>query len=81
MDRLLALWQNMTTEQLVVTLLIASNIGLWIKVGFLSAKYQLVNACLISHSWVIRLKLGVKTIKAHRSGDFELVQPIDEIEE
>ena len=43
-------------------------------------KYNLLNAGLITHAWVIRLKLGVKTLKKHRSGDVELVQPIDEID-
>ncbi len=43
-------------------------------------KYELVNDGLLSHAWIIRLKLGVKTLKKHRSGDVELVQPIDEIE-
>ena len=80
MDKLILLWQNMTTEELVITLLIASNVGLWIKIGFLSGKYHLLNAALITHEWVIRLKLGVKTLKKHRSGDVELVQPIDEID-
>lgn len=71
---------NMTTHQLIDGALILSNVYLWVKVVKLSTKYHLLNAAINSHAWVIRLKLGVRTLKIHRSGDVELVQPIDEIE-
>lgn len=79
MNSLIALWQDMTTMELVVTLLIASQVLAWIKIGFLSGKLQLLNTGHSAHAWILRLRLGITTIKQHRSGDFELVQPIDEV--
>ncbi len=46
----------------------------------LRAKVELLNTGHAVHAWIIHLKLNVKTIKRHRSGDYELVSPIDEIE-
>ena len=80
MDRLIALWLNMTVEQLVITLLILSNIGLWIRAALLSNKYQLLNTLISNHAWIIFLKLGVKTIRNHRSKDIEIIDPLNEIE-
>ena len=69
-----------TVDQLIIYLLVLSNIAQLAKTSKLTGQYNLLNAGLISHAWIIRLKLGVTTIKQHRSGDVELVQPIDDVE-
>lgn len=46
----------------------------------LQEKYQLVNTAIANIGWIIRLKLGVKVFKQHRSGDIEIVQAIDGID-
>ena len=50
------------------------------KIRWLRAKYELLNTGFSNHAWIIYLKLGVKSIKKHRSGDIELINPIDVIE-
>jgi hypothetical protein len=50
------------------------------KIRWLRAKYELLNTGFSNHAWIIHLRLGVKSIKKHRSGDIELVSAIDEIE-
>ena len=42
--------------------------------------YQLLNTGLATHGWIIKLKLGVTTIRRHRNGDIELVDAINEID-
>lgn len=78
MERLLTLWQSLTTEQLVISLMILSNIGLWLKCGALAARYHLLNRLASNHAWIMRLKLGVTTIRHHRNGDFEIVEPLND---
>lgn len=78
MNSLISLWQDMSTMELVITLLIASNVAAWIKIGFLSGKFHLLNRLASNHAWIIRLKLGVTTIRQHRNGDFEIVDPLNE---
>lgn len=46
----------------------------------LRAKYERLNTLVSNHAWIIRLKLGVQTIRQHREGDFEIVEAIDEVE-
>jgi len=51
------------------------------RIEALRAKYELLNTGFSNHAWIIYLKLKVKTIRKHRSGDIELVNPIDTIED
>lgn len=76
MEKLIILWQNMTTEQLVITLLIASNIGLWIRVSFLSGKYHLLNANFARACDEIYRLGGMKLIRQHHSGEYTAVNPL-----
>ena len=78
MDRLLTLWQNLTKDELVIALLILSNIGLWLRCGVLGGKYHLLNRLASNHAWIIKLKLGITTIRHHRTGDIEIVEPLND---
>jgi len=50
------------------------------EIKLLREKYQLLNTAISNIGWIIRLKLGVKVFKQHRSGDIEIVQAIDGID-
>ncbi len=74
MDKLLTIWQNMTTEQLVITLLIVAVVLLFRMVVTLSGKYNQLDKLLLlvcdrSHRDVVNI---------HRNGDYEIVQPLNE---
>ena len=45
----------------------------------LTEKYHQIDKLTLVHSWIINLKLDVKTVKMHRNGDHEIVNPIDVI--
>lgn len=51
------------------------------KIEALRAKYELLNTLASNHAWIIRLKLGVSTIKNHRAGDVEIINPINDLDE
>ncbi len=46
----------------------------------MTEKYHKIDKLVLVHSWIIHLKLGVKTVKHHRDGDHEIINPIDIIE-
>lgn len=60
--------------------LVLALIGSYFQNKWLKEKYQLLNTAIATHGWVIKLKLGVTTIRRHRNGDIELVDAINEIE-
>ena len=62
-------------------LLVLALIGSYFQNKWLKDKYQLLNTGLATHGWIIKLKLGVTTIRRHRNGDIELVDAINEIGE
>jgi len=62
------------------TFLVIALIGSYLQNKWLKEKYQLLNTGLATHGWIIKLKLGVTTIRRHRNGDIELVDAINEIE-
>jgi len=47
----------------------------------LTDKYHQIDKLTLVHSWIINLKLGVKTVKQHRNGDYEIANPIDVIDD
>ncbi len=61
-------------------LLVLALIGSYFQNKWLKDKYQLLNTGLATHGWIIKLKLGVTTIRRHRNGDIELVDAINEID-
>lgn len=74
----IALLKATTVDQLIIGLLVLSNIASWAKIAKLTGKYHQLNRLASNHAWIIRLKLGVTTIKQHRLGDFEIVEPLNE---
>ncbi len=78
MDKIIALWQNMSTEQLVITLLIAANILLYRWIKNLAHENRQLDKLVLIHGHIIKDKLGIKTVKVHRSGDYEIVQPLND---
>ena len=44
-------------------------------------RFHQLDKLTLVHSWIINLKLGVKTVKTHRNGDYEIVNPIDVIDD
>ena len=60
--------------------LVLALIGSYFQNKWLKDKYQLLNTGLSVHGWIIRLKLGVTTIRHHRNGDIELVNPINDLD-
>jgi len=49
------------------------------KLTAIEYKYHQHDKLLFGHALIISNKLGVKTIKIHRSSDFEITQPINDI--
>lgn len=78
MDKLLTIWQNMTTEQLVITLLIVSVVLLfrWLKIQ--AHENQQRDKLVLLYGHIIKDKLGITTVKIHRNGDYEIVQPLND---
>lgn len=44
-------------------------------------KFSQLDKLALVHSWILHLKLGVKTVKQHRNNDYEIINPIDFIKE
>lgn len=78
MDRLITLWHNLTTEQLVIALLIGAVFYLFIEVKTLRGKYASLDKGHSNHAWIIALTTGVLPIRNHHTGDYELRDPLDE---
>jgi len=74
MDKLITLWQNMTTEQLVITLLIVSVVLLFRMVVMLSGKYNQLDKLLL----LVCDRSHRDMVKIHRNGDYEIVQPLND---
>jgi len=77
----LSLLVDMTIEQLVITLLLVALYLLHKRVTELHHKYSQLDKLVFAHGLIINTKLGVKTIKLHRSHDYEIDQPINNISE
>ena len=77
MERLITLWQNLTTEQLVIGLLIFAVMYLFTALKTVSHQYHQHDKLLLVLGHVVKDKLGITTVKIHRSGDFEIVQPLN----
>lgn len=43
----------------------------------LAGKYHQLDKLTLYHAAIIRIKLGIKTVSIHRSGDHEIVNPIN----
>jgi hypothetical protein len=71
-------WVDLSIEQLVMTLLIVAVYLLYKELKLVRHKYAQLDKLVFAHSLIINTKLGVKTIKIHRSGDYEIAQPINE---
>ena len=70
MNSLIALWQDMTTMELVITLLIASNMLAWIKIGLLSGKYHRLDALQYGTAKAIQAAFPhIKLINESADGD------------
>jgi len=46
----------------------------------LDRKYQQLDKLNLVHAYIIADKLKVNTVKIHRSGDYEIVNPLNEVE-
>ena len=43
----------------------------------LTDKYNQLDKLNLLHGYIIKDKLGITTVKVHRSGDYEIVQPLN----
>jgi len=68
----------MNAEKLVITLLIAANILLYRWIKNLAHENRQLDKLVLIHGHIIKDKLKIKTVKIHRSGDYEIVQPLNE---
>lgn len=46
----------------------------------LRKKYNLLDKLILYHAAILLMKLGVRTVKQHRSGDIEIVEPLNKDE-
>ena len=46
----------------------------------LDRKYQQLDKLNLVHAYIIADKLNIKTVKIHRSGDYEITNPLNEAE-
>jgi len=70
-------WVDLTMEQLIITLLIVVVYVLYRKLEIILHKYNQLDKLIFAHALIISNKLGVKTVKIHRTGDYEIAQPIN----
>jgi len=77
MERLITFWHGLTTEQLVISLLICAVIYLNIRIGRLSYKYTQLDKLILVHAYIIHYELGIKTVEVHRNGDYEITNPVN----
>ena len=73
-------WVDLSIEQLVISLLVLTAYLLHKRLAHLTHKYNQHDKLIFAHALIISNKLGVKTIKIHRTSDYEIAQPINEIE-
>ncbi len=69
-------WVDLSIEQLVISLLILTVYLLHKRLVCLTNKYNQHDKLLYGHALIISNKLGVKTIRVHRTGDYEIRSPI-----
>lgn len=83
---------DMHGERIVLIMLIIAVIYLakWVhfsnkkhieEIKRLEKKYRTLDKLIIYHAVVIRIKLGIRTVKIHRTGDYEILNPIDMIDD
>jgi len=68
MNSLIALWQDITTIQLVVTLLIVSNVASWRAIAKIMGKYHLLNVSNI-RLWD---RVDPDMVDDHYSGEYSI---------
>ena len=72
-------WVDLTIEQLVISLLILTCFLLHKRLVCITHKFNQLDKLVFAHALIINTKLGVKTIRVHRSADYEIAQPINDI--
>jgi len=72
-------WVDLSIEQLVISLLVLAVYLLHKELKTVQHKYNQLDKLVYGHALIINTKLGVKTIKIHRSGDYAIAQPINEV--
>jgi hypothetical protein len=75
----LSLLVDMTIEQLVITLLLVVVYSMYKKVVCIQHKYNQLDKLVYAHALIIAIKLKVRTVKTHRTSDYELEQPINHV--
>jgi hypothetical protein len=73
-------WVDLSIEQLVMTLLIVMVYMLYKKLDCLQHKYNQLDKLVFAHALIISNKFDIKTIKIHRTSDYEVAQPINQID-
>lgn len=73
MERLITLWQNMTIEQMVITLLMVAVFILFKRIAELNERY----ASLDKLSLLMASKIDPRMVRLHRNGDYEIVHPFN----
>lgn len=70
-------WVDLSIEQLVISLLIVTVFILYKKLEKLKQDYHQLDKLMFAHGLIINTKLGIRTVRVHRSGDYEVAQPIN----
>jgi hypothetical protein len=70
-------WVDLTMEQLIISLLIIVICVIYRRLEAITHKYNQLDKLIFAHSLIISNRLNVKTVKIHRTGDYEIHQPID----
>ena len=76
MDKLITMWQGLTIEQLVITLLMLAVFAVFMAHKNLSNKYHSLNTLTGRLCDQVYMLTGVRLVKQHRSGDYEPINPL-----
>ena len=78
MERILTVIYSLTIEQLIIILLIVGFAYLHRVYLKLAYKYAQLDKLNLVHAHIISDRLGIKTVKIHRNGDFEIINPLNQ---
>lgn len=70
---------DLTVERFAICLLCVTAIMLYKRLRIIEHKYAQLDKLVFGHALIISNQMGIKTIKIHRSSDYEVAQPINQI--
>ena len=72
---------DLTVERFVITLLIVAVYLLYKRLVCMTHQYNQLDKLVFAHALIISNKLNVRTIKVHRTSDYEPHNPINNVSE